>query len=373
MNPSQFRDLVSGRRRGVGATLLRGMLRAASVPYGWVVGRRNRQFDRGDRPIVEAGVPVISVGNLTVGGTGKTPLVEWISRQLRSRGVRVTILSRGYRAGDDGRNDEALELELALPDVPHLQNPDRAAAAEVAVQELAAQLLLLDDGYQHRRLARDFDVVLLDASEPFGFDRLLPAGTLREPVAGLRRAQAVILSRADMLAEPERAAVRRRVASLAPEALWGEVQHRPATLMDATGGQTPLSQLGGQRVVAFCGIGNPAGFRHTLATLPCEVVDVREFPDHHAYSRDDVDSLAEWAASAGARRILCTRKDLVKLRTGRLGAVPLAAVSIEIDWLAGQAEMKAALDRLAANALRHDALADAPADGADQPEAKPAS
>ncbi|MCA9236681.1 MAG: tetraacyldisaccharide 4'-kinase [Planctomycetales bacterium] len=358
MNPSHFRDLVSGRRRGVGASLLRTVLRAGSVPYGWAVRRRNRQFDRGAREVARPEVPVISIGNLTVGGTGKTPLVEWFARQLRSRGVRVTILSRGYRAGADGRNDEALELELSLPDVPHLQNADRAASAQVAVEELAAQMLLLDDGFQHRQLARDFDVALLDASEPFGFDRLLPAGTLREPVSGLRRAQAVILSRADMLSEPQRSAIRRRVEKLAPDALWGEVQHRAAALLDADGGRTPLAKLAGQRVVAFCGIGNPAGFRHTLAALGCEVAELREFPDHHDYPRADVDALATWAQESGAQRILCTRKDLVKLRTPALGGVPLAAVAIEIDWLSGQNELKAAIDRLAEDALQNDVLAD---------------
>lgn len=358
INPSQFRELVSGRRRGIGASLLRGALRVASVPYGWAVQWRNRQYDRGKREIVDAGVPVASIGNLTVGGTGKTPLVEWFARRLRERGVRVTILSRGYRAGEDGRNDEARELELALPDVPHLQNADRAASAAVAVEELAAQLLLLDDGLQHRRLARDFDIVLLDASEPFGFDRLLPAGTLREPVAGLRRASAVILSRADMLAPHERAAIHKRVAALAPTALWGEVQHRPAALLDARGQASPLDAIAGERVVAFCGIGNPAGFRHTLDSLAGVVLDVREFPDHHDYARGDVDQLAAWVQASGAQRVLCTRKDLVKLRTDRLGGVPLAAVSIEIDWLAGQREVEAELDRLATAALEQDLLAE---------------
>ncbi|MBX3435114.1 MAG: tetraacyldisaccharide 4'-kinase [Pirellulales bacterium] len=356
INPAQFRELVSGRRRGVGASLLRAGLRIASWPYGWVVRRRNRRFDAAAVEIIRLPVPVASIGNLTVGGTGKTPLVEWVARQLRSRGVRVTILSRGYRAGADGRNDEALELELALPDVPHLQNADRAASAAVAVEELAAQLLVLDDGFQHRRLARDLDVVLLDASEPFGFDRLLPAGTLREPIEGLRRADAVILSRADMLDEPARAAVRRRVAALAPDALWGEVRHRPAALVDSLGERDPLAKLERQRFVAFCGIGNPAGFRHTLQTLGGELAELREFPDHHEFTRADVESLAAWAQTSSATTVLCTRKDLVKLRTPQLGGVPLRALEIEIDWLVGKAEMKAALERLAGAALEKDWL-----------------
>jgi tetraacyldisaccharide 4'-kinase len=350
LSPTTFRDIVSGRRRGVAAALARTALRAASVPYGWAIRARNRRFARASE-IHEAGVPVVSVGNLTVGGTGKTPMVEWIARHFRQRGVRVAILSRGYRADDDGRNDEALELELALPDVPHLQNADRVASAAVAVDELAAQLLVLDDGFQHRRLGRDFDVVLLDASEPFGFDRLLPAGTLREPVAGLQRAQAIVLSRADMLDEAGRTAIRRRAAALNPTAVWCEVEHRPAALMAAHGDRESLDRLSQTPAVAFCGIGNPAGFRHTLDRLGCRVAAWREFPDHHAYTRDDVAQLADMLRSAQASLALCTRKDLVKLRVQTIDGVPLRAVGVELNFLAGQAELESALEPLVARAL----------------------
>jgi tetraacyldisaccharide 4'-kinase len=193
-----FLDLVSGRRRGPAATLLRGGLRLAETPYAMAMSWRNRRYDRGKAVIHRAGVPVVSVGNITLGGTGKTPMVEWIARLYRRHQVRVAIVSRGYRAEEGGRNDEARELEQKLPDVPHIQNADRAAAARVAVEELDMQLIVLDDGFQHRRLARDLDVVLLDALEPFGFEHVFPRGTLREPLSGLRRADLVILSRADV-------------------------------------------------------------------------------------------------------------------------------------------------------------------------------
>ncbi len=351
ISPTTFRDLVSGRRRGISAALLRGGLRAASVPYGWVVNRRNRRYDRGAAEIIRPPVPVVSVGNLTVGGTGKTPMVEWIARSFRQRGVRVAILSRGYRAADDGRNDEALELELALPDVPHLQNPDRAASTTVAVDELASQLLLLDDGFQHRRLARDLDVVLLDATEPFGFEYLLPRGTLREPATGLRRAHVVALSRADMLESAARDAIRRRVTELNPAAAWCEVEHRPASLLSAHGQTEPLAGLAQQPVVAFCGIGNPAGFRHTLATLDCRVAAWREFPDHHAYTRDEVSELAELLRSTQASYAICTRKDLVKLRVQTIAGAPLRAIGVELSFLNGKEAMEKALAPWAESAL----------------------
>jgi len=224
-------------------------------------------------------------------------------------------------------------------------------SATVATSELGSQLLLLDDGFQHRKLARDFDVVLLDASEPFGFDRLLPAGTLREPVAGLVRAQAVVLSRADMLDAAGRDAVRQRVAIINPRSVWCEVEHRPAALVASDGSRDAIQTVGAKRVAAFCGIGNPAGFRHTLATLGCNVAAWREFPDHHGYSRGDVESLTTWARDVGAELLLCTRKDLVKLRVPAIGGVPLRAVGVELQFLAGEEAFATALAPLIDRAL----------------------
>lgn len=337
ISPAAFREVASGRRRGAAAALLRFSLQAASLPYGCAVRVRNRRYDRGGAAAVHRpDVPVVSVGNLTVGGTGKTPMVEWIARHVRRHGVRAAILSRGYKAEQGGVNDEALELELALPDVPHLQNPDRAAAAATAVEELATQLLLLDDGFQHRRLARDLDIVLLDASEPFGYGHLLPRGLLREPIAGLRRAGAVVLSRADMMPPQERRAIERRVAELAPAAVWCEVEHRATALVDSAGGRYPVESLEGRSGAACCGIGNPAGFRHTLDGLGFEVHGWREFPDHHNYAREDVDALAELVRTSGAEILVCTRKDLVKLRVPAIGGAPLRALAVELHFARGE-------------------------------------
>ncbi|QDT00768.1 tetraacyldisaccharide 4'-kinase [Adhaeretor mobilis] len=355
ISPSDFRDLVSGRRRGLVAALLRVGLRVGEFGYSAATRWRNHRFDTGKKEIHRAEVPVICVGNLTVGGTGKTPLVEWTARQLRKRDVRVAILSRGYGAEQGSKNDEALELELALPDVPHLQNPDRVASAAIAVEELTSQLLLLDDGFQHRRLARDLDIVLLDASEPFGYDHQLPRGTLRESVNGLQRAQVVVLSRADMLDEHQRAAIRERAANLSPDSLWCEVVHQPAALLSATQGVEPVGDLSQRRVVAFCGIGNPAGFRHTLAELGCEPVGWHELPDHHDYTREDVEHLERLTSEHSADLLLCTRKDLVKLRVDEIGQTPLRALGVELKFLAGENELVDLLARIAKNIKREEA------------------
>src|SRR5688572_21284152 len=145
--PSRFYDIVSGRRRGPAAAFLRGALQLAEVPYRTTVAWRNRRFDRGAAAIHRVAVPVISVGNLTVGGTGKTPLVKWIARRFYERDVNVAVLSRGYGAASGRASDEALELKQDLPRVPHLQNPDRVASAAAAVEEMKAQVLLMDDGF----------------------------------------------------------------------------------------------------------------------------------------------------------------------------------------------------------------------------------
>ncbi|MGH7138670.1 MAG: tetraacyldisaccharide 4'-kinase, partial [Pirellulales bacterium] len=281
---SAFRDLVSGRRRGAGAAALRTVLRGAEFGYAAAMRSRNYLYDCGRLPVERVAAPVISVGNITLGGTGKTPMVEWIARWYRDRGVRVALVSRGYGAEQGGANDEALELEERLPDVPHVQNVDRVAASKMAVEEFETQLIVLDDGFQHRRLARDLDIVLIDALEPFGYEHVFPRGALREPLSGLSRTNVVALSRSDLVDASERAAIRTRVERFAADAMWIELEHRPRRLVAADGRHEPLESLAGRRIAGFCGIGNPAGFRHTLSRVGAEVVELREFPDHHAYS-----------------------------------------------------------------------------------------
>jgi tetraacyldisaccharide 4'-kinase len=346
-NANAFRELVSGRRHGAVAAVALGVLRLAEVPYTAAVHWRNWRFDQGHSPAQRVGVPVVSVGNLTLGGTGKTPMVKWIARWHAERGVRVAIVSRGYGATAGGKNDEALELEQSLPEVPHVQNPDRIAGARTAIEKFDCQLVLLDDGFQHRRLARDLDVVLLDASAPFGFEHVFPRGMLREPITALERASVVCLTRADLLDAVDREAIRRRVAELAPQAAWCEAAHAPHELRNAVGQTQPIATLAGRRVAAFCGIGNPAAFRRTLEELGGEIAYWREFPDHHAYSANDRAELATALGATDAEIAVTTHKDLVKLPFERLGNRPLWALVIEMQLLAGSQALEQALRALA--------------------------
>jgi len=340
-----YLPLIRGQTRGPWARFARSGLRLASVAYGAAVTVRNRGYDRGWLRSHSAAVPVVSVGNLTLGGTGKTPMVEWLARWFRCRGLRVAILSRGY-GQIAGLNDEGRVLEENLPDVPHLQDPDRVALAQVAALELGTELIVLDDGFQHRRLARDLDVVLIDALEPFGLGYLFPRGLLREPVSSLRRASVVVLSRADLIDAAGRAAIRTEIEGQAGPRPWAEARHAPLDLVDGEGASSSLDLVEGKSVAAFCGIGNPEGFRRTLLPLCRDLLDLRVFPDHHFYSAADVRSLAQWATDLRADLVLTTQKDLVKLRASSLGPAPLRALRIGLEITAGGEIMDDVLARL---------------------------
>lgn len=349
LKAKDFKDFVSGRRKGPDAMLLRGLMWTTSKVYGLGVNIRNRQFDTGKRPIEPIDVPVISVGNLTLGGTGKTPMVAWLAKWFREQGIRVALVSRGYGAEHGAQNDEAKELEQLLPDVPHLQNPDRVEAAKVAVEELGMQVILLDDAFQHRRIARDLDIVLIDATEPFGFDHLFPRGTLREPLASLARADAVVLTRGDMVTQEQRQQIWQRLRTYNATALALELTHQPCGFRSAGGIVEATSFLRGKQVVAFCGIGNPEGFRHTLKQAGLEVLELREFDDHYAYERPDVDSLMRWARSfVDAEAVICTHKDLVKIGLETIGEKPLWALSVEATMTQGKESLEAKLEELIA-------------------------
>ncbi len=348
-----FREIVTGRRRGPFPAIARFGLSLAELPYRFVVTQRNRRYDEGRCEIQRVPVPVVSVGNLTLGGTGKTPMVAWLARWFREDHVRVAIVSRGYGAGHEATNDEARELESRLPDVPHIQHPDRVKAARIAIEELGSQLILLDDGFQHRRLARDLDLVLIDATEPFGGGRVFPRGLLREPLDGLRRANAVVLTRSHLVSEDRRAEIQQTVHQHAPQAAWIQVSHHPSGLLTASGRHESLKALAGARVAAFCGIGNPMAFQATLVQQGWQVVHFRAFPDHHRFTREDVESITgELGQLNDIQAAVCTHKDLVKLGTDRLGPIPLFAVQIDLTVDSGRSELETQLQQVRSGCAR---------------------
>jgi tetraacyldisaccharide 4'-kinase len=291
----------------------------------------------------------VSVGNLTLGGTGKTPCVETVAGFYRDLGLAVAVLSRGYGA-DAGRNDEAMVLEENLPDVPHLQGADRVELARTAVEELESEVLVLDDGFQHRRLARDLDIVLLDATRPLRCEYLFPRGLLREPASSLNRAGLTVLTRADQVEPEVLDAQRHWLRERFPALPVATAVHAPVALV-GTDDMRDVSELTGKPVGAFCGIGNPEAFRRTLADLGAEVVAFRAYPDHHPYTRADVDDLRTWAATLPPNAVVATtQKDLVKLRLPDLAGRVLWAVRVGMRFTDGEEllreKLRAAVGRM---------------------------
>lgn len=339
MNEAYFKALVSDQKHGVLASLLRAGLRTLSFGYTLAASVRNWLYDWGVKKAHHPGVPVVSVGNITTGGTGKTPMVAFLANWFQSQGVKPAILSRGYRAVEGEANDEKMVLDLLCPGVVHLQNPDRVASAGIAVKEHRAEMLILDDGFQHRRLARDLDLLLIDATNPWGYGAVLPRGLLREPLSGLKRADFAIITRADQVTEVELDQIRRTIQKYHPSMDIAEVAFVPRRLVNAKGATASFVEFQGKPIAAFCGIGNPQGFRQTLRDGGLAVEDsrFRTFADHHHYGEADLTGLGEWAGKEKAVAVLTTQKDLVKIPRTELGGVPLWAVEIGLYSLKGEA------------------------------------
>jgi len=326
----------------------RGLLGCAAACYGLVVRARNACYDRGWKKVHHASVPVISVGNITAGGTGKTPFVAWLARE-HLEGHCPAILSRGY--GTDprsGLDDENRLLETLAPGMPIVVDPDRVRAADLAVARHRARVLIMDDGFQHRRLARDLDIVLVDALAPFGGGlarrpcggHLLPRGLLREPLSGLARADLIVLTRTDLVSDDALRELRAELERHGAHAPVVLAAHRPTgvRVVAGEGGGLTLESLADGRWAALCGIGNPEGFRHTLERLGAEIVQFSAFPDHHRYRPDELEALLSSAAASGCLGVVTTEKDAMKLEhlVAAPPPIPLLALEVRMDIASGR-------------------------------------
>jgi tetraacyldisaccharide 4'-kinase len=347
MKLSTYRDVISGADRSFAAEAARCGLKGASLFYELAVRLRNRAFDTGLFRAHRVPVPVVSIGNLTAGGTGKTPMVAAVVEWFVSRGLRPVILSRGYRSAPNAGNDEKLVLDQLCPNVVHLQSPDRVRSAQDACQRHNADVLILDDGFQHRRLARDLDVVLIDALDPWGAGHVLPRGLLREPRSGLSRANLVVLTRADQCSPERKQEILAEIRALVGDRPPVEATFQPIGLVNSSGETAPTESLA-EAVAAFCGIGNPEGFRRTLTVegFASRLAGFRTFPDHHHYTPSDLDDLADWARTCGAGVLITTQKDLVKIPRNDLGGLPLWALAIRAQISVGREEFEARLQEL---------------------------
>lgn len=315
------------------------LLGAAAAVYGGAVRLRADCYRHSPlaRPR-RLGCPVISIGNLSAGGTGKTPMAILVAGRLCDRGWRVVVLSRGYggraeRYGgvvSDGRSllmnpamagDEPFLMAVTLPQVPVIVGRNRHAAGMQALEKFAAQVLVLDDGFQHLRLARDLDVVLLDAADPLAGGRLLPRGMLREPPAALSRAHTVVLTRAGRLTLQVLAARTAQVRRWCPRAPIFAARHAAFVRGMAAAGHLPppavplpaAAGLGGRALFAFSGIARNADFRRSVVRLGGRIAGYREFSDHHAYTPNDQAAVIHAAQHAGAEALVTSEKDYVRL------------------------------------------------------------
>lgn len=318
------------------AATLRSLLAAASHGYAFGMAVRNRWYDTG-WPVRCLSTPVISVGNLTVGGTGKTPMTLWLCELLLQRGRRPAVLSRGYKAPGGGPPDELAMLARRCPRAIGVAHADRLRAGLLATEQYGADVLVLDDGYQHRRMARSLDLVLIDATCPFGYGRLLPRGLLREPLSSLRRADLLVVTRADQVTRVDLEGVMARLTGLAPGVPLLHAIHRPVGIVDLGGAPATLPD-GPCRAVLFAAIARPTPFETTARSLGILPVATRWYPDHHAYDAGDAARLSQQARDAGASLLLTTEKDAVKLAgLPTEWPCPVRAVRVDIDFPDGGA------------------------------------
>lgn len=275
---------------------------------------------------------VISVGNLTTGGTGKTPAAIAIAEEARKRGYQPCILTRGYRGrakgpcfvskggdallGVDEAGDEASLMAEKLRDISVVKGEDRYEAGMFALQYLksAPILFILDDGFQHWRLFRDVDILLIDSGNPFGNKRLLPSGILREPLTEIKRADIIALTKRTCSESPDKSFLIDEIRTYNPDAPMYMSEHRPIGLRTLSGEKLPLNIISGRPVFAFCGIGNPVSFRNTLSDVDAKVKGFKAFRDHHPYDRQEIQRISEAAKKCKADWIVTTEKDIIRLR-----------------------------------------------------------
>jgi tetraacyldisaccharide 4'-kinase len=364
-------EVILGERRGTRAALVRAFLYVCSKGFHVaILGRRSLYNLRLLRDST-LGVQVIAVGNLTVGGTGKTPVVEKFARVLQDQGRHVAILSRGYRSKptplhlrllnklflredttpprvvSDGKSllldsemagDEPYMLASNLKDVVVLVDKDRVKSGRYAIEKFGCDTLLLDDGFQYWKLrGRRLDLVLIDGQQPFGNERLLPHGTLREPPSHLARASAILITKSD----GNTAQLRRRIAQLNPAAGIIECMHHPLYLEDVfTGRRAGLELLKGRKVASLSGIAQPESFEQSLVRLGAELVYSKRFADHHRFTQQEILNAINRSKKRQAETIVTTQKDAVRFPKLDRRDLPIYFMRVEIKILSGSSDFQ---------------------------------
>jgi tetraacyldisaccharide 4'-kinase len=337
------------------------LLYPASAIYGFGAGVKAGLYTSGIIKPKWLPCKVISVGNITAGGTGKTPMVINIVRILEGKGVRTAVVTRGYKGVSEGAvrvvsdgmgnilppgeaGDEPVLMARSLPGVPVVMGSDRYEAGMLAWERFHPQAVVLDDGFQHVRLHRDLNILLMDAAHPFGNGHTIPIGYLREPKMGVKRADFIIFTGAGKV-HPD---AEKEVKSLAPPGTYtADAGYFPISFYNIkTREETPAEAFAEKKVFAFCGIANPGSFSLILHKLNAKITGSEEYPDHHSYSLEDVAFLKEKAAESGAEVLLTTEKDAVKLE-GLIQAGPVIyALKAGLKIYNGRKLLDISLDRV---------------------------
>ncbi len=406
MNQEDYRKLISGRTTGLGSSILRLLLRIAACAYSLVIRLRNFFYSKGWFRAHRVNATVISIGNITAGGTGKTPLVVWLcneitqSPKLKTKNCQCAVLTRGYKATQNSKPcpehsrriktqnyfDEPAILAENCPGAKVVVNPDRVAGATEAIA-VGANILIMDDGFQHRRLARDLDIVAIDATMPFGFGKILPAGLLREPITALKRADAVVVTRSDQADEARLTEIENRIRDIKADIAIARAIHAPVSVQYHEVAATPahpvipantvipakagihksdetvdsrfrrndnLEEIKGKKVFAFCGIGNPRAFLNTLQALGVDLLGSKVFDDHHHYTKACLAEIRTQAKQLKADLTLTTQKDWTKIAPLLTGEKHLsfAFLAVEMRFQAGQDRLTGLIEDALAGRIR---------------------
>ena len=357
MKQQTYRKLISSQSGSLGAIILRYLLAIAAIGYSLAVRLRNFLYSKGLLKVHHVDAAVLCVGNITVGGTGKTPLVVWLCNlitqnpKLKIQNCKCAILTRGYKARAKENadfKDEIAILAERCPEAEVIVNPDRVAGAAEAISKFGAKILVMDDGFQHRRLVRDLDIIAIDATQPFGYGKMLPAGLLREPVSSLKRAGAIVITRCDQIADAELGELERKLRTTRSDMIIARSTHAPVYAKSMDNKEISIEQLKGKKVFAFCGIGNPEAFLNTIKDIGAELAGSKVYDDHYHYTDACLADISERAGELGADLILTTQKDRTKVISNFKSQIsdfklplPFAYLVIEIKFLAGEDKLTA--------------------------------
>lgn len=369
-------DVIYDRREGFAASVYGGFLKALSYVFAGIVRLRYAMYRKRILRDAPLGCLVVVVGNLTVGGTGKTPIVEKFARSLSERGRKVAILSRGYKSKSDGMftkfkrwlthgevpkpkvvsdgknvlldsefaGDEPYMLARNLPGVVVVVDKNRVKAGHYAITEFGADTLILDDGFQYLPLRGQLQLLLVDKTNPFGNMNLLPRGILREPVSHLKRASYIFVTKSDGKKDAE---LERLIRTHNPTAEIIECAHKTTDLVAFSSGSTAgLDMLKGAKIACFSAIAAPDSFENFLSELGAEIIYKKRFLDHHRFDDQELDEFFENAKNKGAEFVVTTEKDAVRIRADYPAAIPFFYTKLEIEILDGVDDFESAVEKI---------------------------